>query len=254
MSKKLLVVLTLILVAGFVSNASAGLVAEWKFSEGAGNVVADSVAGNNGGLLNWNGAATGSWVTVDGRTGYNFNKTDSMNTPVAALSAVTNQIDMKFWMLMNTNNPDEMPFNQVFGTGGGGTVYMGISYNPYVGANTATVCLGQGWADQTWMDLSDVYNDGKWHEYEFVKDATLGANSYIKLYLDGALMAQVMGTTSPINAGGMYKFDIGSSIWGGTSSNVALSDVRISNTIIPEPATMALLGLGGLALLRRRTA
>jgi len=96
---------------------------------------------------------------------------------------------------MNQNNPEQMPFNQVFGTGSTPSylptnLYMGLQYNPYVGGNTATVAIAEGtYADQTWMDLSDVYNDGMWHEYEFIKDSTLGANSYLRLYLDGVLAA-----------------------------------------------------------------
>ena len=60
------------------------------------------------------------------------------------------------------------------------------------------------------------------------------------------------GHTIPLVASGVQyvKFDINSSISGG--GYVGLSEVRF--TEIPEPATMVLLGLGGLGLLRRRRA
>ncbi|MBT3199105.1 MAG: LamG domain-containing protein [Phycisphaerales bacterium] len=98
--------------------------------------------------------------------------------------------------------------------------------------------------------------DGQWHHVAATYDA---ASSTKRLYFDGAEIGsgKVIGDLTV----GAQKFRIGSTNNGEYFNgllddmrvyNTALSESEISGLSVPEPATMSLLALGGLAILRRR--
>jgi hypothetical protein len=267
MRKKIVVLVSLLLLLGLASSVPAditsNLTGHWKFDEGAGTLVTDyGSGGNNGVLKNWNGAMTGYWEPGPLGLAYNFNATDSSDTPTAAVSGLTNYTTVAYF---KKHNPQ--PYDPTFAykeefMGGAMNLSAWTSWNPYVNGGNGgvyqSIIAGGGYSDQTGTVLSPSDLVG-WHHYALVKD---NVTATLTLYIDGIQRAQGTSMNSPYSA--PSKFDIGSSIWGGVSLDGALDDFRIYDralsandvgelaAMIPEPTTIALLALGGLALRRRK--
>ncbi len=105
------------------------------------------------------------------------------------------------------------------------------------------------------------YADGQWH-HAFV---TVSSVSGTKLYMDGILVDSDNGTEDVYYDTESY-FCMGNFINDGTAAPAylddpiddvrvydrVLSEVEVEQLAVPEPATLSLLTLGGLAMLRRR--
>jgi hypothetical protein len=103
-------------------------------------------------------------------------------------------------------------------------------------------------------------NDGEWHHVAGVYDGT----EYI-LYIDGIQDGPSVPATGPIAQTTSHKLTIGafessgnvSKFYDGYIDEVRVYDEALGaaaiQALVPEPATIALLGLGGLLLRRRRS-
>jgi len=227
------------------------LVAHYNFDEGSGTTLIDSVGGHNATILNQDGSATtyNGWVTGhDGTAGgaYNFNGAVFGYQAGGAAMPGGPQQTVAFWFKGNSSiiPGSRYPYSEAFYSNTGTLNYMDTSWCPYPPTTIATVVAGSGYSDQTYVALGSAINDGSWHHIAMVKDATAG---YLKIYLDLELKSNVTGMTNTIPAS--TNLFIGSSVYGGTIWNGAIDDLQIYAT--PEPATMALLGLGALVLRRR---
>ena len=130
-------------------------------------------------------------------------------------------------------------------------------------------------ADEIGASGGALLNDGAWHHIVAISDpnydAVPGELGQLLLYVDGGFVDDYKRTTTgtPTNYGGAV-FSVGNGLDGGGGYNAyaglvdevaifnhALTGAEItalySGTILPEPATLALLGIGGLvAVIRRR--
>lgn len=111
--------------------------------------------------------------------------------------------------------------------------------------------------------------DGSWHHAVITVDAT---DSTTALYIDGVLMGNGSGTIGSSTAALQIGGNPGAAnrAWDGNFDDVAIWNRAITAdeiasiwndgtgasvaSLVPEPATMILLGLGGLSLLRRKRA
>jgi concanavalin A-like lectin/glucanase superfamily protein/PEP-CTERM motif-containing protein len=258
MEKKVFVAICLVLCLGLASSVSAGLVGQWGFDEGAGTLAFESGGSANTGTL----LGTGTWVAGKVGGAYNFGGVDSalLNLGGAMLNAslTTEEVSLAFWAKGNAGAA--APRDAFYGFGYPSYTYLRVILpNPGVEGEYATFMAGQGFGNQVPALIPADYRADVWHHWAFTKDAI----GDMAIYLDGVEVERVTGKTAALNSNdysdgaGVW---IGGGIYGSAKFDGALDDFRIYNhaldltevQAIPEPATLALLGIGGVLLRRKR--
>lgn len=107
------------------------------------------------------------------------------------------------------------------------------------------------------LDGTQTIQTGQWYDFAIVVDAD---SDTISMYIDGALEAQLTGQAGNLGiASSTLDWTFGRGWYNGNQAdwidghldNITFYDQAI---VIPEPGSLALLGLGGLLITRRRRA
>ena len=123
---------------------------------------------------------------------------------------------------------------------------VGDASSRYFSMLIGTTGMGYGGASWSYNEVVAMDTTDGYHDYAMIYDPGTDLAGF---YVDDVLYGTRDGATAPIVISNRIDFGDGEGGWSGASdtqySYVAFSDV-------PEPATLCLLGLGGLLLRRKR--
>ncbi len=262
MKKLVFLVIMLVFVGSACADITTGLVGWWKLDETSGVTAADSSGYGNdgtigsadtwiaGGGLDFQG---GSW----GASGIVF---ASGGADLVADMALSSAVTVSYLGTWDDNlSGTQYPFD---GRDAGNVRLLSSEcptanhlLNHYGGVNS------WGWEAFNETDSRFIFANGTpaktWGDMILITMTVDFATGDYALYVDGNLYNSASGKVGSFST--LANFTIGRSLWAEMDGKMA--DFRIYNRalsaddvaeLVPEPATIALLGLGGLALIRRK--
>ncbi|MDB4310242.1 hypothetical protein N9956_02345 [Akkermansiaceae bacterium] len=200
-----------------VAALSDGLIAEWRFEEGAGTTVADSISGAYEATR-----ATGTWITGACGSAMSFDGTqEGLNLPGGAFSEVsaTNEITISMWVNGSANQPVSDTVLNAVDTSGNRILNIHL---PWSNGDIFWDAGDASGYDRVREGSTPSEYSGSWSFWVFTKNANTGEMS---IYLNGALKATETGQTSEI--GEIASVVLGDNVNGGNGYEGAIDEVRI---------------------------
>jgi len=252
---KLLITVTalMLLVSG---SAHAALVGHWALDDGSGTTASDSSGNGNTGTLNgdtaWTTGHIGSGAAAFDGTG------DYINVPDSASLAVSTGITVAFWVNFASNPGGQKPLvGQAASLSS--TTGWSVSLLTTGGINASQGVTGGVGGNNKQLTSTGTAGTGSWQHIAYVGQIS-GGNLIMTIFINGiASGTQTVTATALADSTAALRLgNIQTTYYTGSLDDVrvynnALSEAEIK-ALIPEPATVCLLGLGALALLRRRSA
>ena len=246
MCKKFICFVSFVLILGLASSASASLAAWWEFEDN----LNDSYSSRNltiaGGTPTYVAGRMGSKaILFDGDDDY-----VSLPTAGKMWSHFSDEITVALWVYGDDSAPVDAEVWQGMKEGNR-VLYTKIPYT------NESVYWDAPWPDRLTAAVTSNMYKGAWNHYVFTKNNNTGDQ---KMYHNGELLAGNTDADITLDMDGFWLGKGRSANWIGAVDDMAIWNneldaqhiLYISKYGVPEPATIALLGLGGLLLIRRK--
>ena len=220
MCKKMIYLVSLVLVLSVAGNTSADIIAHWRLDDGSGNTAADTVGNNDGTLRGdptWAAGWIGAGLELDGDDYVECGNSDELN--------ITEQVTLTAWIRPDPdfNYPD---WSGIIMRGGPNIDTFAFYYN---GPNQQLGFKTTG-TTPPWMAIpAPGLFDGEWHHVAAVYD---GARKPV--YLDGEEIGAMDSTGTIETSSGRLLLGAGRDMNPPTHYLVGLiDDARIYDEALP---------------------
>jgi len=230
MFRKLIYLISFVLVLSVTGNASAELVGYWKFDEGAGTTAYDSSGNGLDGTLKgnpkWVAGYLGGALDFDGSDDY----VEVSHNPILS---ITDEITIAAWTYMRANASGEM---SIVSKGGWSANDLPYELTETPGGVIFWQFYDDGGRDTCAPDSPPV---DEWHHIAGTYDGKI-----FKCYIDGVLadewayVGKMPVNTAPVNLGRRSR---GGCLFNGIIDEVAIYDRALSEDEVPK----IMLGVGG---------
>ena len=214
-------------------DTTTGLVSWWKFDEGSGQTVRDSVGANNGtiqGTAVWTTGKFGGALDFNGTTNYVLGANAGSGFPVgSAARTISAWVKASFASMFDTG---------IFHYGTVGNAAPATNFHLFMSGepNTGKIGFGNGYGFGTVQGTTSA-GDGGWHNIVGVYD---GAGGSARIYVDGVQQVSGPLATTP-NTGTGTPWQIGRfQQTSFPSFSGPIDDVRIYNRALSATDVQAL--------------
>jgi len=235
MSKKLIYLVSFVLVLGLVSSTSAELVGQWKLDDGAGTTAMDATGNGNDGTLE-----DGPTV-VDGQFGQAL-AFESSRVVIPASDSLTPDLFQGSFTLSawinpkRTGNTWQQIFRAVAASYNNDTLFLNND-----GRLSWRGTVGGAWAGGMCETAPDVVPADQWTHV-----AVTGDGTNFRIYVDGALSQESAFQTTD---GANETYYIGGAA-GGESYSGMVDDLRVYNHVLSEDDVRASMENQGGAIVK----
>jgi hypothetical protein len=249
-------VIVLILVLGLCGVVQAALVSQWEFE---GDTI-DSVGTNHGSNHSVSYIAGAPYGAEPGGLAAYFDGEGQVNVGNQSSLQPATAISITAWIKVEQELSNT--WQTIYRRNGTGNTRELLDVGTWGGDVGVWFGIGttDGYAEPVGTVTDAEMRDGNWHLAVATYDSSVSGQDNLFIYWDGEVRGS-MEWSGLMDTDNLQDAAIGVQTNGNEPFFGGIDDVRIYNhalsaaevqALVPEPATVMLLGLGGLALLRRK--